>query len=311
MSLKRSLVTVIFGDSLRRVPLFALLHSHWQDESFLVEVWSYMKYNTYNPGTAIVEMGEPAHRLLVVVSGEMTVFVENEDEGKDSYILKPGDYIGDYALLDDTNWSASTLISTSCSSEAHVEVYTADTHFLVCLELEAAAFQTIVEAHSFHMVSTISHLKRLRTEHTTPTGGVIFRTFQVMARWERLINALLIAGDSVPDSARTSAGSFRKRVQRHLDSVRVIRQPSVEPVKNSCDGNAPPQPTEDGLFKEVDATRAGGGCCAEYYISKQSTHAHIHECICPRVHMRTLNQKCKPCARLNARSHTAQPRELV
>jgi hypothetical protein len=141
----------------------------------------------------------------------MTVFVENEDEGKESYIHKPVDFIGDYALLDDTNWSASTIISMSCSSEAHAEVYTADTHFVVCLELEAAVFQTIVEAHSFYIVSTLSHLKRLRTEHTTPTDGVIFRTFQVMARWERLINALLVAGDSVPDSARTSAGSLHKR----------------------------------------------------------------------------------------------------
>jgi len=223
MSLKRSLVTVIFGEALSKVPLFALLHS--QDESFLAEVWSYMKYNTYDPGTAIIEAGEPARRLLVVVKGEMTVYVENEDDcKKESYVLKPGDYIGDYALLDDTNWSASTLISASCSPEAYVEVYTADTHFVVCLELEATAFQAIVEAHSFHVISTITYLKRLRLEHqTSPSGKAIFHIHMVMERWERLAKGLL--GDTAP----SDVGSFRKRVQQHLESMHTIRKLSVEP----------------------------------------------------------------------------------
>lgn len=99
------------------------MQSPLQDESFLVEVYSYMKYITYDPGSAIVGSGTPADRLIVVVSGEMVVHVESDDEegGKATLALKGGDFIGDFALLDDNNWGSSTLISKPSS---HIEAYT-------------------------------------------------------------------------------------------------------------------------------------------------------------------------------------------
>jgi hypothetical protein len=96
MTLKRKLVLVIFGDALQKIPLFRLLSL--QDETFLVEVYSYMKYITYTPGSAIVSMGAAADRLIVVVSGEMNVHVQSDDDEGTvmmTHALKPGDFIGE------------------------------------------------------------------------------------------------------------------------------------------------------------------------------------------------------------------------
>jgi len=51
-----------------------------------------------------VDLHEAATRLIVVVSGEMTVCVENLAGGNvmDACKFKVGDFIGDFALLSDT-----------------------------------------------------------------------------------------------------------------------------------------------------------------------------------------------------------------
>ena len=64
----------------------------------------FLHKSTDSPDSPIVDLGEAATRLIVVVSGEMTVCVESLTMGNimDARKYKAGDFIGDFALLGDT-----------------------------------------------------------------------------------------------------------------------------------------------------------------------------------------------------------------
>ena len=70
------------------------------NRDFLHELWPYLQYTTYTPDRTIVGLGEAADRLIMVVSGEMVVYSEDEDNiNSDTCVFKAGDFIGDYSLL--------------------------------------------------------------------------------------------------------------------------------------------------------------------------------------------------------------------
>ena len=66
-----------------------------------------------------MDLGDKATRLIVVVSGAMTMYVESYDRTNiDTCLFKAGDFIGDFALLGDLDWGSSTLINRpNCNIE--------------------------------------------------------------------------------------------------------------------------------------------------------------------------------------------------
>ena len=99
----------------------------------------------------------------------MTVYVETTDSStSDSCTFRAGDFIGDFALLGVEDWGASTLISVR---HVNIEVWTGPENFVVCLVLEAADFQDIINAHSLQMSSAIESFKSQRLEHEREANG--------------------------------------------------------------------------------------------------------------------------------------------
>lgn len=136
---------------------------HEEDPSFLKDIWSKMKYNTYPPDEIIVQLYDPAAQLIVVVNGDMTVYVETaEGKSSDICVFRAGDFLGDFALLGDEDWGSSTLISVR---HVNVEVFTGAENFVVCLVLDAKDFQTIINEHSLEMLAAIESFKNQRWEH--------------------------------------------------------------------------------------------------------------------------------------------------
>ena len=86
----------------------------------------------------------------------------------DSCIFRAGDFIGDFALLGVEDWGASTLISVH---HVNIEVWTGPENFVVCLVLEAADFQDIINMHSLQMSSAIESFKSQRLEHEREANG--------------------------------------------------------------------------------------------------------------------------------------------
>ena len=84
-------------DLLSQVPLLAEL-----DAEALGALVAQASVRSYRASTVIIEKGDEASALYVVLSGRVRVF-SADDRGKE-YVLNelgPGDYLGELALIDD------------------------------------------------------------------------------------------------------------------------------------------------------------------------------------------------------------------
>ena len=90
-------------EALQRVPLFADL-----SESELREIALLFKERHFAPGETVVKEGADGAAFFLVDSGEATVSVG----GAERPSLKPGDYFGEIALIDEGARSA-TITATS------------------------------------------------------------------------------------------------------------------------------------------------------------------------------------------------------
>jgi len=161
--LQSELVELIFGETLRKVPIFEVLLSEYK--TFLRDVWVFMQYNHYTPDSPIVDLGDKAMRLIVVVSGAMTMYVESYDRTNiDTCLFKAGDFIGDFALLGDLDWGSSTLINRP---NCNIEASSNPENFVVCLELHASDFQSVIRESENHMQmkAAIDRFEIVRREH--------------------------------------------------------------------------------------------------------------------------------------------------
>ena len=208
-ALQQEMVSCIFGHTLKSVPLFDYLHS--EDKSFLSEVWGYMKYLIFAPTTTVVQHAEPATRLLVITSGEVDVLIEPQlHHHAESSLnipeelhLKAGDFIGDFALLGDEDWGASTMLGLP---GIDLEVVASAQHFVVVLMLEASNFERILALHGMRMQAAVNRFRRHRQDHK--------RDFFYGSRVQ------LVAGFSL-SRQREEATDFQRmlRILRHWELV--------------------------------------------------------------------------------------------
>jgi CRP-like cAMP-binding protein len=90
-------------EALQRVPLFADLSKHE-----IQQVARLFKERRFAQGDTVVQEGSGGAAFFVIESGEATVFIG----GKRRSTLKPGDYFGEIALLDEGTRMATITATT-------------------------------------------------------------------------------------------------------------------------------------------------------------------------------------------------------
>lgn len=88
---------------LSNIPLFANLN-----HEDLVRIEARASEKTYPKGTVIIREGDPGEAMYLLLSGKIKVFVSDQ-QGKEFVlaVLGAGEYVGEFALLDDEKRTAS------------------------------------------------------------------------------------------------------------------------------------------------------------------------------------------------------------
>ncbi len=134
-------------DLLARVPLLAGL-----GPEALVDLTGRAAVRTYRPNTLIMQKGDDANALYVVLSGRVRVF-SADDKGKE-YVLNelgPGDYLGELALIDDCTRTASVMTL-------------APSRFLVIPKATFQAFLVSRPSVALHLLKALAARVRQMTE---------------------------------------------------------------------------------------------------------------------------------------------------
>eukprot|EP00802_Teleaulax_amphioxeia_P010134 Tamp_10159.p1 GENE.Tamp_10159~~Tamp_10159.p1 ORF type:complete len:600 (+),score=124.83 Tamp_10159:229-2028(+) len=211
-SLQQRLILCIFGDTLLRIPIFEFLGA--ADDNFLREVWSCMRYTTYEPNATIISFGDEASRLIVILRGKCEVCIDthNRHEPLADITMTTGDFVGEFAILGDTNWGSSMAIGVE---NCDVEMAVCNNNFVVCMELERHIFGRVISSHSIKMQRVVDVFKRNRQEHkeafretfnqTRALAQVGVGSLQRLPVQDRDIDRPNIALSSRPGSADASA----------------------------------------------------------------------------------------------------------
>jgi CRP/FNR family cyclic AMP-dependent transcriptional regulator len=109
-------------EALQRVPLFADLNK--QDVEQIARLF---KERRFSEGETVIQEGSGGSAFYVIDSGEAKVFVG----GEESSTLKPGDYFGELALIDEGARMATIIASSE----------------LVCYGVTFWDFRPLVEAN--------------------------------------------------------------------------------------------------------------------------------------------------------------------
>jgi CRP/FNR family cyclic AMP-dependent transcriptional regulator len=134
-------------DLLSQVPLLAEL-----DADALAALVAQASVRSYRASTVIMEKGDEASALYVVLSGRVRVF-SADDKGKE-YVLNelgPGDYLGELALIDDCARTASVLTLVP-------------SRFLVIPKASFQAFLTSHPSVAVHLLKALAARVRKLTE---------------------------------------------------------------------------------------------------------------------------------------------------
>jgi len=109
-------------DAVQHVPLFG----DWNNKE-LQEIARLFKEHRFSKGETVVKEGSVGDSFFLIDSGEAGVFIG----GKGRTTLKPGDYFGAVALIDEGTRMASIIASTE----------------LVCYELTSRDFKALVQSN--------------------------------------------------------------------------------------------------------------------------------------------------------------------
>ena len=98
------------AEALRTIPLFANV-----EDNDLAQIAAASTVRTYDKNSIIITEGDTSSSLYVILSGEVKVFVSDED-GRSNVVnrLGPGDYFGELSLIDEEPRSASIEAVSKC-----------------------------------------------------------------------------------------------------------------------------------------------------------------------------------------------------
>jgi CRP/FNR family cyclic AMP-dependent transcriptional regulator len=115
-------MTGVSLEAVQHVPLFA----DW-NKNEVQEITRLFNEHRFSKGETVVQEGSVGDSFFLIDSGEAGVFIG----GKGRTTLKPGDYFGEIALIDEGTRMASIVASTE----------------LICHELTSRDFQSLVESN--------------------------------------------------------------------------------------------------------------------------------------------------------------------
>ena len=198
ISIQQQLILNIHGKMLSRIPIFEFLEA--TDKDFLRAVWSTFQYTTYEPHATIIPFDVEASSLIVIIKGRCDVSLQKFQE-RSTIELTDGDFLGEYAILGDTDWGASMAIGIE---DCDVEMTACAHTFVVCMELEEEIFSRVLASQSIQTQRMLSIFKRNRNEH----------------------RQMYFTPNSSPDSktlhVRNSVNEQRKEITDFLSEIRQI-----------------------------------------------------------------------------------------
>ena len=206
-TLQGDLVTHLYSDIISKVPVFEFLAqvtdcNSGQDQdvgsSFLSTLWMKLEYKTYEASATIVNFGHSADRLLMIVSGKVLADFDTDgnDQPRKCMQLGVGDYLGDFAIMGDTNWGHSSILNADDDTDVRIKVLPYE--FVVALELTATDFDECVGRSSILVQSSVERyrnmyaqerIERQDNSEKSKTGLVTF--MHVALKWGNLVAKLI------------------------------------------------------------------------------------------------------------------------
>ncbi|EKX33385.1 hypothetical protein GUITHDRAFT_120449 [Guillardia theta CCMP2712] len=221
MKLRRNLLHYMHKGTLNRISIFSgVVHPSMKE--LILDIWAALRSVTYYYGSIICDSTTKADRLIIISTGvaqiktyanifdlRTDVAFNQNSHGTKLFDLNPGDYIGEYALLGDTDWGASyNRLDITCESMTR----------LMCLVLTKSAFDELIanyppalkeELHARgqkHITSTLSRTQALRRSSSNILMEA--RRARVENRWFSLTMKLRLV--------KESSSSTQERFARHL-----------------------------------------------------------------------------------------------
>lgn len=139
-------------DIFRTIPLFTNL-----DSSDLEQIAAASVIRSFERKSIIITEGDSSSSLYVILSGEVKVYVSDED-GKTNIVnrLHPGDYFGELSLIDDEPRSASVEAVSKCRMSILSRQY-----FVDYLEKHPRVAISLLKEIGQRLRNTTSHAKNL------------------------------------------------------------------------------------------------------------------------------------------------------
>jgi CRP/FNR family cyclic AMP-dependent transcriptional regulator len=200
-------------EALSSIPLFSEL-----DDTDLERIAEASVIRGFNKNSIVITEGDDTSALYVILSGEVRVFVSDED-GKINIInrLGPGDYFGELSLIDEEPRSASVETQGKCRM----------------LILSRNSFIDYVEQYprvAIHLLAGMGRRLRNTTEHAKSLAlmDVFGRIARVLLQAAVEEEGRLVTPPLTQQDIADATGSSREMVSRILKDLKSGGYISIE-----------------------------------------------------------------------------------
>lgn len=194
------------AEALRTIPLFAHVDDH-----DLAQIAAASTIRSYNKNSIILTEGDTSSSLYIILSGEVKVFVSDED-GRTNIInrLGPGDYFGELSLIDEQPRSASIEALSKCQLSILTRPY-----FISYLEANPRVAIRLLEGMGARLRITTDHAKDLALM------DVFGRIANVLLKSAREEDGQMITPPLTQQDIADQVGASREMVSRILKDLRT------------------------------------------------------------------------------------------
>jgi CRP-like cAMP-binding protein len=129
-------------------------------ERFVSHVFTLFEYKNYIPGDMLVNFNDPADRLVILMSGNVSVEFEHSQNERARITLNEGQCFGDFAILLEEDWADSTCFNFKPNATDELtSIQVTPTDYVVTLQLTAEKFQKAYNAASMLIKNVILDFK--------------------------------------------------------------------------------------------------------------------------------------------------------
>ena len=225
--LRTELLGHLFSPLMQRVPVFGFIRSSAgarTSDCFLAKVANMCQYRTLVPGEQLVDYADECDRLFIVVDGQLAVELEHPDMDIDPQYLQAGDYIGDYGILGERDWGASTTFNLRVNRTGEpieIRVSAHHTSHTVLLELLEEAFQDALSHAAFDVQQCVGMFCSMWQAEKLDAAALDGYSRKHLLRWDILTRKMLKRDrrTTTPRQATTPASSSRPAGQEAAASV--------------------------------------------------------------------------------------------